>query len=78
VSAAGRPCSPGEAPRAVNFLNLLNFRGIRKSRKIASEDGLGVMGVPAYTTGHRERYLAYGSRPPMRRSWTPRYQLVNR
>ena len=35
---------PVEAPHAVNFLN---FRGIRNSRKIASEDGLGVIGVAA-------------------------------
>ena len=54
----------------VNFLNLkfLNFRGIRKSRKFPLVDGLGVTGVPAYNTGHRERYLADGSRPPPRRS----------
>jgi hypothetical protein len=77
VSAAGRPCSPGEAPHAVNFLNLLNFRGIRKSRKIASQDGLGGMGVPAYTTGHRERYLAYGSRPPPWRSRVSRHKLID-
>jgi hypothetical protein len=71
-----------EAPPAVNFLNLkflnfLNFRGTRERRKIALEEGLGVMGVPAYTTGHRERYLAYGSRPPPWRSRVSRHKLID-
>ena len=31
----------------------------------------------AYNTAHRERYLAYGSRLPTRRSWISRHQRVN-
>ena len=48
----------------IEFLNFLNFRGIRNRRKFPSEAGLGVTGLPAYNTGHHERYLADGSRPP--------------
>ena len=84
MSAARRPCRAVEAPCAANFLNLkflnlkfLNFRGTRGKRKIASEGGLGVMGLPAYNTGHRERYLPYGSRPPSWRSRVSRHKLID-
>ena len=70
-AAANAPCQSGlEGMGEVNFLNLkfLNFWGTRERRKFPSVEELGVTGLPAYNTGHRERYLAYGSRPPPRRS----------
>src|SRR5829696_532238 len=74
-SAGTRPV--GDKRGGPEHLPSPRSEGRRVGDEGGQEDELGVTRLLAYNTGHRERYLADGSRPPPWRSWVSRHQLIN-